>query len=153
MRSYCKACMLEKDLREMWGLKSKKGEGGERNQKKLAFCVTFNVHAHTSIASCERMIFQIPEFKGLSCFQIFHHKKCNDLHQLAGGVKTQTKINKKHEIFDTLRSMHENKYGPPKATFDQLKKQRSEKKRKASSCTSELNGDEHEQIFENIVCS
>ena len=137
-RYYCRSCLLEKDYREMWGLKASKGEGGERDQTNMSFCRGCNVYAHNTVPqSTNRLIFSIQEFKNLSCFEILHSELCKDLLHHAHGTKRQTTLNKKHDLLDRLKQLYQDKYGDPTMTYAELKASRKEKRKRRFNAQSD----------------
>jgi hypothetical protein len=128
---------------EMWGVNATKGKGSERNQTFMSSCNDCNVHLHMSVAPCERMVFNIPEFVGLSCFEIFHHEKCKDLFSLARGQKARTTVNNKHELFIELKEMYQQEYGDQQITPVQLKALRK-RKRNHSDNDNDTNSNNNE---------
>ena len=62
--------MLEKNLRERYKLPDSSGEI-ERNQTGMIYCQEFKCHIHESKdKASSRLIFELPEYKGCSCFDI-----------------------------------------------------------------------------------
>jgi hypothetical protein len=132
-RNYCKVCWLETDFRRMWNLKGKKGDGGCRSKNFLMYCDMCRVYAHTKESSLDYMIFQIEEFRGLTCFQILHHPKLEGLMDCCHGTKWSTTMNKKHAIFTILYDMHVKKYGDPPVTLKQFAKKRYEMRKRSDA--------------------
>ena len=105
----CRICKLEHGLRMRYGdhLKNLKKGTGYRDATNLKKCDTcekegVSVHLHDVKRSdvAHNFIFQMEDFKDLTCFEIYHHDKCNGLFKLDKNKKLQ--VQRKHIIMATL---------------------------------------------------
>jgi hypothetical protein len=130
-RNYCKICSLENDFRAMWFMKGSKGNGGFRTQKDLRYCAACKIYAHDikRNSSNDLLIFDIPQFHGLSCFEIAHHELCNGLFNISKGKKKYTTVDKKHHIYSMLMDLYIEKFGESHITRKDLMKNRTEKRK------------------------
>ena len=105
----CRICKLEYNFRMKYDkhlTKLKKGTG-YRDTNNLKQCETckkegINVHLHDVERAdvTHNLIFQMEEFKGLTCFDIYHHDLCKGLFKLDKNKKLQ--VQRKHIIMKTL---------------------------------------------------
>ena len=74
---YCQVCKLEEKWRKDAGFRDARGHSS-RTQRSLAGCACrgCNVRAHCMKVQSERMIFDIPTLRGLTCFEIAHSETC-----------------------------------------------------------------------------
>ena len=105
----CRICKLEHNFRKKYDKHPKtlrKGTGyrDSNNLKKCETCEKggINVHLHdverTEVS--HNFIFQMEEFKGMTCFEIYHHDLCKGLFKLDKNKKLQ--VQRKHIIMKTL---------------------------------------------------
>ena len=82
--------------------------------------------------SCRRRV-NLKEHYNFSSSTILHHGRCKTLyHTSNSGQKSQTTVNKEHELFSTLIEMYTSKYGPPTFISEQLKEVRINKRKIAT---------------------
>ena len=79
------------------------------NLKKCQTCEEFGIHVHLHDIwrsnEVDHFIFHIKEFEDLTCFEIFHHKKCEVLFKQDKKMKLQ--VQSRHPIMKQLEAMWE----------------------------------------------
>lgn len=97
--SRCIVCRLE--------LRWKKELGQKQMASGVGTCICCNIDAHASLLpSSNRMIHTLPQFKGLTCFQIAHSPEGMDLWRRGQSLKGSYKLDKKHAMYIELRQKH-----------------------------------------------
>ena len=112
----CQVCLLEKGIRKKLQLTDTRGQGSEKSRSHLVKCKTceHEVWLHNKVAPCERKIFEMPEFQGLTCFEIYHHEKTIDLwgkkSVTQNAEQKRSNPSPSHEVYQQIREM----YGLPR---------------------------------------
>jgi hypothetical protein len=106
----CPVCLLEKGMRRKLKISDTRGKGSEISKRNLVKCKTceHEVWLHDTVAPCERKIFELREFRGLTCFQIYHHDKTDGLWGKPG-VDGSKRSNPKasHPLYQQIRQMYD----------------------------------------------
>ena len=105
----CIVCSTEEGVkRKILDMPDRSARSFSRRKKNLAVCTheNCNIVAHLSCPAESRMK-QLPQFKGLSCFQIAHHPDCNNLYyNCVRDGRTYIRSSTNHPIVETIKSLY-----------------------------------------------
>jgi hypothetical protein len=87
-------------MRRKLKISDTRGKGSEISKRNLVKCKT--------CAPCERKIFELYEFRGLTCFQIYHHDKTDGLWGKPGVDGSKCSNPKaSHPLYQQIRQMYD----------------------------------------------
>ena len=105
----CIVCSTEEGvMRKMLDLPDRSARSFSRRKKNLAVCTheNCNIVAHLACPAESRMK-QLPQFKGLSCFQIAHHPDCNNLYyNCVRNGHTYIRSSNNHPILEKIKNLY-----------------------------------------------
>ena len=110
----CMICSMEEGIqRNVSDDSRKKARKYSRRTAYLATCkdINCNIVCHTA-CPIEAKISTLPQFRGMSCFEIAHHEDCKNLFvQVERNGRMYTRSVRKHPIVTKMTKLYENLYG------------------------------------------
>ena len=110
----CMICSMEEGVqRNVFDDHRKKARKYSRRTSHLSVCKdkNCNIICHTCCPE-EAKISSLPQFRGMSCFEIAHHEECRNLFvEVNRDGKKYTRSVRKHPIATQLTKFYENLYG------------------------------------------
>ncbi len=132
----CVVCSTEESVkRKVLQLKDKNARSFSRRKKHLAVCAHegCNLVAHTACPN-ESKLHMLPQFAGLSCFEIAHHRDCKDLYyDCVRGGQVYTRSLAKHPLLDSIKNLYADD-APRRSVRTSRGRPRKELERIATTC-------------------